>query len=127
MYKLFALIIPAAALLAGPRSSDIAFKKHALDPGAAEACAFADINGDGKLDIVSGDHWYEAPKWTKHKFRDIPFQNNYIDDFSDLPLDVDNDGHIDIVTPHWFSKKISWWKNPGKGKGEWKEARSIAE
>jgi len=121
MWKSLLLALCAAALVAGPRSADIAFKKRALDPGASEACAFADINGDGKPDIVSGEHWYEAPKWTKHKFRDLPFLNNYIDDFSDLPMDVDSDGHIDIVTPHWFSKKISWWKNPGKGKGEWKE------
>ncbi|MBN8734137.1 MAG: VCBS repeat-containing protein [Acidobacteria bacterium] len=119
-----ALLTLGALALSAPaatRSDDIAFKKHHLDPGASEACAFADINGDGRLDIVSGDHWFEAPKWTRHKFREIPFQNNYIDDFSDLPLDVDSDGHIDIVTAHWFSRKISWWKNPGKGKGVWKE------
>jgi len=121
MWKAALLFLGAAALCAATRSDDIAFKKHHLDPGAAESCAFADINGDGRPDIVSGDHWFEAPKWTRHKFRELPFQNNYIDDFSDLPLDVDSDGHIDLVTAHWFSRKVSWWKNPGKGKGVWKE------
>jgi len=33
----------------------------------------ADINRDGKPDIVSGENWYEAPRWTKHHFRDISY------------------------------------------------------
>ena len=79
-------------LLASGRPVDIAFEKLTLDLGANETCAFADINGDGRLDIVSGENWFEAPKWTRHHFRDLPFTNNYIDDFSDLPLDVNGDG-----------------------------------
>jgi len=103
------------------RPADIPFEKHTIDLGANEACAWADINGDGKLDIVSGENWYEAPKWIKHKFRDLPYTNNYIDDFSDLPIDVNGDGQIDIVSCSWFSKQLVWWQNPGKGKGVWKE------
>ena len=80
------------------RPEDIPFEKHTLDLGANESCALADINGDGKLDIVSGENWYEAPTWTKHKFRDLHYTNNYIDNFSDLPLDVNGDGQIDIVS-----------------------------
>ncbi len=103
------------------RSEEIPFEKHTLDLGANEACAFADINGDGRLDVVSGENWYEAPKWIKHKFRELNFTNNYIDDFSDLPIDVNGDGHIDIVTATWFSRKLVWMENPGRGKGAWKE------
>jgi hypothetical protein len=103
------------------RPPDIPFERHTLDLGANEACAFADVNGDGKLDIVSGENWYEAPDWKKHRFRTLFFSNNYIDDFGDLPLDVDGDGHIDIITATWFGKKLSWWKNPGRGQGTWTE------
>jgi FG-GAP-like repeat/FG-GAP repeat len=121
------LLIPpvlAFFLLAATRhrSDEIPFLKHTIDLGANEPCAWADINGDGRLDIVSGENWYEAPSWTKHKFRELNFTSNYIDDFSDLPLDFDHDGHIDIVSASWFSKHLSWWKNPGPGsKGLWKE------
>ena len=66
-----------------------------------------------RLDIVSGENWYEAPKWTRHHFRDLAFTNNYIDDFSDLPLDVNGDGKIDIISVSWFGKKIAWFENPG--------------
>jgi hypothetical protein len=92
-----------------------------LDPGAAEPVTVADVNGDGKIDIVSGEFWYQGPKWTKHRFRDINFTNNYIDDFSDLAIDVNGDGKIDIVSCSWFAKKLWWNENPGKGEGIWKE------
>ena len=103
------------------RPDEIPFAKRTIDLGGSETCAFADMNGDGRLDLVSGEYWYEAPNWIKHKFREIPFVNNYIDNFSDLPLDVNHDGHIDIVSCSWFSRKLAWWENPGKGSGNWKE------
>ena len=60
-------ILPALALLASiawtvGRPDEVPFRKHEIDLGANEPCAFADINGDGKLDIVSGENWYEAPR-----------------------------------------------------------------
>src|SRR5574339_661118 len=83
--------------------------------------AMVDVNRDGRLDIVSGEHWYEGPSWTRHRFRDLGYASNYIDAFSDLPIDVDEDGFPDIATVSWFARKISWWKNPGTGQGAWAE------
>ena len=112
-----------------PRPPDLPFRIHAIDPGASETSAVADINRDGRLDIVSGEHWYEAPSWTKHRFRELGFSNQYIDNFSDLAVDVDGDLYPDIVSVSWFAKRVAWWKNPGKaapstgsGQGLWKEA-----
>ncbi len=103
------------------RPGEIPFQKHTLDLGSSESAAICDINGDGKLDVVSGENWYEAPTWKKHHFRDIPYLNSYIDDLSTVPLDVDGDGHVDLVTSGWFSKKIAWWHNPGTPNGHWDE------
>ncbi|MDQ2777601.1 MAG: VCBS repeat-containing protein [Acidobacteriota bacterium] len=103
------------------RPGEIPFVKHTLDLGSSESAAIADVNGDGKLDIISGENWYEAPSWKKHHFRDISYTNYYIDDLSTLPLDVDSDGHVDVVTSGWFSKKLAWWRNPGKGEVTWQE------
>jgi hypothetical protein len=102
------------------RPDDIPFEKHTLDLGSSETAVVCDINGDGKLDIVSGENWYEAPSWKKHHFRDILYTNYYIDDLSTLPLDVDGDGKVDLITSGWFSKRLAWWKNPGT-RGTWKE------
>ena len=115
------ILLGAIALSAANRPADIPFEKVTIDLGANEACAVADINGDGRMDIVSGENWFEAPKWTRHHFRDLPFTNNYIDDFSDLPLDVNGDGRIDIISVSWFSKKIAWYENPGQGGKPWVE------
>jgi hypothetical protein len=118
----------AVAALAGtrplgaPRPPDIPFRTQMLDGGANETAAVADINRDGRLDIVSGENWYEAPSWTKHPFRELGFSGSYIDNFSDLPVDVDGDGYVDIASVTWFAKKISWFRNPGKGQGGWVEA-----
>ncbi len=100
--------------VATPRSPDIPFAPRMIDNGASETAAVADVNKDGRLDIISGEHWYQAPAWTKHKFRDLNYSSNYFDNFSDLPVDVDGDGYPDLVRVTWFAKKISWWKNPGR-------------
>src|SRR5688572_13841364 len=110
----FVLAFAILALAQIPRPPDIPFRIHPLDMGASETAAVADINRDGRLDIVSGDSWYQAPRWTKHRFRELGFSNNYIDAFSDLAIDVDEDGYPDIVTVTWFSRKISWYRNPGR-------------
>jgi hypothetical protein len=119
--------VAALAVFAVSRPPDIPFDRHTLDLGANEACAIADMNGDGRQDVVSGENWFENPgtvngTWKRHHFRDLPFQGNYIDDFSDLILDVNADGKPDVISVSWFSRKIAWWANPGSAAGAaWKE------
>src|SRR5215207_2097302 len=98
MWSLLLVVIaqlsaPAAPVTSGSRPADIAFRVHMIDPGFSESVAVADFNNDGRLDILSAEYWYEAPSWTKHKIRDIAFNGSYIDNFSDLPVDVDGDGY----------------------------------
>ena len=89
-----ALLVCAAMAWTATRPDDeIPFARHTIDLGQSEPAAFADINRDGHIDIVSGENWYQGPAWTKHRFRDILFTQNYIDDFSDLPIDVNGDGY----------------------------------
>lgn len=114
------LLVWLSLLLTGAsRPADIAFRIRMIDPGYCETVAVADLNNDGKPDIISGESWYEAPNWTKHSLRAIDATINYIDNFSDLAVDVDGDGWIDIVQVAYYSQNIVWLKNPGKSGGPW--------
>jgi len=108
-------------ITAAQRPADIPFEKVTLDLGASETAAIADLNRDGKPDIMAGDTWFASPRWAPHKFRELGFLNNYVDNFSDLVFDVDGDGLQDVVSCSWFSKRLAWWKNSG-GAGRWAEA-----
>lgn len=114
----------AVRCFAGGPSEEIPFEKQVIDLGRNEPCAVADLNGDGFLDIISGENWYRGPDFQRKKFRSILTWNNYIDDFSDLPFDVNRDGHIDVVSVGWGTRSIAWWRNPGRAIGDW-ERQSI--
>src|SRR6476661_8176452 len=74
------------------RPPDIPFERRTIDLGVNETCAIADVDGDGRPDIISGENWYQAPGAIQHRFRDLNFANNYIDNFTDLAIDVNSDG-----------------------------------
>jgi hypothetical protein len=102
-----------------PQAPNVAFRVHLLDQVESETAAAADLNKDGRLDIISAESWYEAPKWTKHPLRAIQRASGYVDDFSDLPVDVDGDGYLDLVQIGYFARRLEWLRNPGPGGGAW--------
>jgi hypothetical protein len=111
-------------------SDEIPFRKHTIDLGRSESVAVTDVNHDGRLDIVSGENWYEqAPRdhkgegshWIKHHFRDLPFTDGYIEDLSDLAIDVNGDGYPDIVSCSYWEEPLTWWENPGAQDKPWRK------
>jgi dienelactone hydrolase len=99
---------------------EIGFRRHVIDPlSEFGACAAMDVNRDGKLDIVCGGSWFEAPTWKKHKLRNVQMIRGRYDDYSNLPLDVNGDGWTDLISVNYRSKSLYWVRHPGRSLGEW--------
>ena len=117
-----AVALPAAAADPAPR-----FEKVVLDTKfRSEGVAVADINGDGKKDIVTGEHWYEAPNWTPHPMRaPADFKDglrNYSRVFAVWADDFNADGFPDVLVVGFPGDPCYWMENPGKQKvDEWKQ------
>jgi len=106
----------------------VRFKKIVIDKDSTfETAAACDVNNDGIIDIVCGGYWYKGPDFKKKiKICDVKETSSegglepYWDDFMTLPLDVDGDGYIDLVTGSWSFGNLRWRKNP-RNEGTWEE------
>lgn len=127
-----ALLLAAACVgLAASRSSgadrgEITWKKTVLDTRfRAEGVAVADVNRDGKPDVMAGNFWYEAPAWTPHEIRppqEFNGETGYSNCFLCFTDDVDGDKWPDQVVVGFPGDKAVWRRNPGtESAGHWEE------
>lgn len=117
--RAFLVVLLSGCWLAMPLMAEeakgVKFSKRLLMVSPNEGCAVADINRDGKPDIVAGTHWYAGPDFVPHRLRDIPEMGNvYLVTNGDFIYDVDGDGWLDVIAGEWIKPKICWYKNPGK-------------
>ena len=64
------LILTTMAAPAFADEPKITWKKTVLDQQfRSEGVAVADVNKDGKIDVLNGEYWYEAPDWTPHEMQ----------------------------------------------------------
>ena len=104
----------------GPGASRATWKQHAINSKSMfETVGVFDVDNDGKLDVVSGDTWYQGPGWTPHHVREVSRTGTYLNDFATLPIDVNGDGHTDFVTCAYFTRNVGWVENPGKVGKDW--------
>ncbi len=103
-----------ATCAAQAQAQGLKFSKRCLMFDLNEGCAIADVNKDGKLDVIAGTHWYAAPDFIPRPVRDIPvFGGDYLANNGDQAYDVDGDGWVDVIAVGWMEKEICWYKNPG--------------
>ena len=118
--NLLGLVVALLLLQANVQAGEPKWQQHTINGRSEfEAAAAFDVDCDGKLDIVCGDSWYQAPDWKPHHIRDVQRVGTYYNDFATYPLDVNGDGQTDYLTASYFGKFVGWVENPGKSGGPW--------
>jgi hypothetical protein len=93
---------------------EVKFSKRCLIYDMNEGCAVADVNKDGKPDIIAGELWYAAPDFIPRPLRHIDYAwGDTLYSTGDYPYDVDGDGWVDVISNGWKDGEIAWYQNPG--------------
>ena len=97
---------------------------HQLSTDHAEGITTIDMNGDGRVDLVSGSYWYENPgaqggEWKRHQFRTVDIVGEFVSDCGEWAVDVNHDGAPDLVTVGWMTDGLWWYENPKKPDVMW--------
>jgi FG-GAP-like repeat len=124
------LIVAALAVTATAQDTKvtpIAWKKTVIDQTfRSEGVAIADVNKDGKMDILLGEAWFEAPSWKMHEIRKPPRDygdglKSYSESFACWTDDINKDGWPDLIVIRWPGAPCYWYENPQGKPGHWKE------
>jgi hypothetical protein len=126
---LFAILsaLPAADAVPTAAPADaITWKKTVLDPVfRSEGVAVADVNKDGKMDVINGEAWYEAPDWKMHPIRKLGDYKNgdgpYSHTFACWAEDLNGDGWPDLIVIDFPGAPCYWLENPKGAAGDWKQ------
>ncbi|GIX00780.1 MAG: hypothetical protein KatS3mg111_4112 [Pirellulaceae bacterium] len=91
----------------------IRFEVRVLCVDANEGCDIADIDGDGRLDIVAGRNWYQNDGWVPRPLRLIEDRGGYVRSNGEWAFDVDQDGDPDVLSIDFFDGHLYWYENVG--------------
>jgi hypothetical protein len=123
MRRLLALAAVAAVTSIGLAAdpSALTWKKTVLDPKfRSEGVAVADVNKDGKHDVLAGEFWYEAPEWKRHEMQKPgdygTGEKGYSRVFACWADDINGDGYPDLIVVDFPGEPCYWLENP-KGQG----------
>ncbi|MHC4178688.1 MAG: FG-GAP repeat domain-containing protein [Planctomycetota bacterium] len=101
--------------LAFAGAAEVKFSKRCLMISPNEGCAIADVDRDGKPDVIAGTHWFAGPDFVPRPLREIAeFDNDFLANNSDNTYDVDGDGWVDVISGGWMESEICWYRNPGQ-------------
>ena len=104
-------------------AGEVTFRKVVLEKAyRSEGVAVADVDRDGKLDILAGELWFRAPDWKPHEVRQAgtydPAKHRSTC-YLNFACDVNGDGWVDSIVIGRPGGECVWYENPGKRPGHW--------
>ena len=110
------------------QDSPLQWSHFAISAPPGEGLKIADMNGDGRIDVIFNRYMYENPgilaESTPWKKREYSWTWDWPDVFIDT-ADINRDGRLDIVLAPSESEghryRISWFESPGQECEEWPE------
>lgn len=121
------LIVMLTVLHCSAQTISTGFKKHVISNDfISEGVAVGDVNKDGKIDILAGSSWFEAPGWKRHDidtFKVYAVKTAYSRSFLDHCMDINRDGWPDLIVLDFPGLSADWYENPGLKTGYWKKHR----
>jgi hypothetical protein len=124
---LILLVIAGGNTCLGQRSSasPVQFKKHVLTAEfISEGVTVADVNKDGRTDVIAGAFWFEAPQWKRHEIvagKSFDPAKEYSDSFLNFSTDVNLDGWDDLIVIGFPGTGGLWYENPQNRDEYWKK------
>jgi hypothetical protein len=121
---LSAVLLTMTPAHADDKSSPVSWRRTVIDGHfRSEGVAIADVNKDGKPDVLIGDSWYEAPAWVKHDIRKPGEFGDGLHGYSKCMAcwtdDVNGDGWADQIVVGFPGDPAYWYENPKNKPGHW--------
>ena len=93
-----------------------------------EGLAWADVDGDGKPELIAGNYWFKPPDRACSEWQRFQFSQGYVGTLVEA-ADLDGDGRVEIVLAEgdaqYFGRKgrgrVAWFKAEEDPRRLWRE------